>query len=275
MIDEFLNFLNSESNLLQNLVSIFTIFGVIIAVITVILTMINLKAVVRQVYEMQLQRTHSQEPDLFIEPVELFVNFQNEEILFAASWSNNIGDSFSEVNPLPFKITNIGNGVAKYVSLKAYIEKDYLNELIELDKDKIFNLRNLYTDYGMEFFQYEYGEDFKKKSMHNYDMDSTDNQSFNYIRPEQSVSFLLNKSHQAIFNIAILLNCIHFDSKLIPRMKVLVTYYDSFNNKYEKDTDIYIGRSTVKHSFQNDYDISVNFKLEGLNRLPNKDINLD
>ena len=48
---------------------------------------------------MQLQRTHSQEPDLFIEPINLFVNFQNEDILFHAPWSNKDGDKFSKVNP--------------------------------------------------------------------------------------------------------------------------------------------------------------------------------
>lgn len=275
MIEGTLDLLNSESKILQNLVSIFTILGVVIALVTVIVTIINLRAVVRQLKEMQLQRTHSQEPDLFIEPIDLFVNFQNEDILFHAPWSNKDGDKFSKVNPLPIRLTNIGNGVAKYISLKIYFEKDYLNELIELDKNKIFNLRTLLTDYGIEFFQYEYGEE-NKKQMRNHDVDEKEKHSFNYIRPEQSVSFLLNESFKEIFNIAMIINYVGIDSNSIPRMKVSVSYYDSFDNRYEKDIDIFIRRYNINSStLKRNYDFSVSFELNALNRIPEKYINLD
>gem|GEM_PF-6405481 len=275
MIEGILRFLNSESNILQNTVSIFTIIGVIIALVTVILTMINLRAVVKQVKEMQLQRTHSQEPDLFIEPINLSVNYQNEDILFHAPWCNNDGDTFSKLNPLPIKLTNIGNGVAKHVTLKMYFEKDYLKELVGLDNNKIFKLRTLLTEYGMEFFQYEFGYENKRRFSRNYDMDFKKNHFFSFIRTEQSVSFLLEKSYQEIFNIAMIINSL-VDSESIPKIKVSVGYYDSFGNRYEKDIDIFIGNHTVKRiNLQRNYDFSINFELSALNRLPEKYINFD
>lgn len=267
---EILQFLNSESNVLQNLVFIFTIIGVLITLVTVILTMINLRAVVKQVKEMQLQRNHSQEPDLFIEPINLSVNYQNEDILFTSPWRNNAGDLFNKTNSLPIKITNIGNGVAKHVTLNLFFEKDYLNELVDLDIKNTFNLRTLQTDYGMEFFQYEFG-DSKRQASRNHDMDSKDNHFFNYIRKDESVSFLLNTRNQEIFNIAMIINSINSESTSIPRIKASVSYYDSFNTRYEKDIDIFVGSNIVKHvNMQRSYDFSINFELSALNRLPEK-----
>lgn len=274
MLIDILQFLNSESNVLQNLVFIFTILGVLITLVTVFLTIINLRAVVKQVKEMQLQRTHSQEPDLFIEPINLSVNYQNEDILFSAPWWNNIGESFSKISPLPIKITNIGNGVAKHVTLNVFFEKDYLKELVDLDIKNIFKLKTLLTDYGMEFFQYEFGDIDKRHEGRNYDMDNKDNHFFNYIRTDESVSFLLNARNQEIFNIAMIINSINNESKLIPRIKVLVSYYDSFGTRYEKDIDIFIGNNTVKRvNSQRTFDFSINFELSTLNRLPEKYIN--
>lgn len=274
MLIEILQFLNSESNVLQNLVFIFTIIGVLITLITVFLTIINLRAVVKQVKEMQLQRTHSQEPDLFIEPINLSVNYQNEDILFSAPWWNSIGDIFNKANPLPIKITNIGNGVAKHVTLNLFFEKEYLKELVDLDIGNTFNLRTLLTDYGMEFFQYEFGDINKRRASRNHDMDSKDNHFFNYIRTDESVLFLLNARNQEIFNIAMIINSINLESTSIPRIKALVSYYDSFSTRYEKDIDIFIGTNTVKRvNMQSSYDFSIDFELGTLNRLPEKYVN--
>ena len=59
-------------------------------------------------------------------------------------------------------------------------------------------------------------------------------------------------------------------------MKVSVSYYDSFDNRYEKDIDIFIRRYNINSSIlKRNYDFSVSFELNALNRIPEKYINLD
>lgn len=225
--------------------------------------------------EMKKQRVHSQEPDLFIEPKNLFVDYRNEDILFHAPWSNSSGEIFSNDNLLTIEFTNIGNGVAKYVSIEVFFEKDYISELLKSDINNIFNLRTFLTDYGMHLFQYEYGDKNHKRSAHNFDLDFKDKFSFNYIGVETSRSFTLHKNFAEIFNIAMYLNGVNSDSDyIIPRLKLNLCYYDSFNNKYEKDVDIYIG--TVNNQIFTEFDgFASSFSLDGFNRLPEKFIKLD
>ncbi|WP_143595337.1 hypothetical protein, partial [Terribacillus saccharophilus] len=174
MFDDLYNQLNTKSEVLQNLVHIFTIFGVILGALTLILTLVNLRAVHNQLKEMKLQRTHSQEPDLFIEPLKLSVDYQNGDIPIKAPWRNNGGISYDEENLLPITVSNIGIGVAKYVSLNVSLEKDFLTELIGLDVNNTFQMRIAETDYGMDLFQYEYGEIDTNMFMHNHDINTND-----------------------------------------------------------------------------------------------------
>ncbi|MCM3239067.1 hypothetical protein M3589_15190 [Heyndrickxia oleronia] len=273
MISLLTDFLDSAmlSNVLDNLVSIFTIIGVVIAVITVKIANDNLKAVINQLKEMKLQRTHSQEPDIFVESMNLMIDYNDQDILFLAPWYYD-HEEYDKGNLLPISITNIGNGVAKYVSISVNFERDFLYQLVEFDHDKVFNLRALETDYGLELFQYEYGEKYFKKSMHNYDIDNTYFHSFNYIKPQETVTFKLNENIMNIMSLGLYLTCNLYnkDKEFFPRFKIKLSYYDSFNNKYSKDIDVYIGTNNVQHNLETKK-FSVNFELNGLNRLPVKE----
>jgi hypothetical protein len=257
---------------LDSLTNVFTICGVIAGIITIFITYRNLKAVLEQVKEMKVQRMHSQEPDLFIEPIDLSVDYRDEEIVFHAKWSDKNNGIFDENNPLPIKITNIGNGVAKYISIETYFEEDYLYELMEIDEKRIFNIRiPPKNEYGLYFFQYEYGENLKKRSMHNFDIDQKKTFSLNYLRPDQTKHFHLPEDIWRILNMSLYLRANYMDKDLIPRVKVCITYYDSFNNKYVKDIDIYVQSVNIKFSVDDGFNFAIDFVLNALNRLPSKE----
>lgn len=255
---------------LERVVKVTTILGVIITVITVIIAKNNLKSGIEQLKEMKLQRTHSQEPDLFIEPKNLTVEYKEQEIIFDAPWRSSEID-YNNENFLPITLTNIGNGVAKYVTVSMFFERDYLYEVEGIDKGKIFNIRTFETEYGMDLFQYEHKIG-TKKSMHNFDMDETKIIQFNYIKSEQSVEFLLEYNFMKILNLNLFLNGkLDGDERIFPRIKANITYFDSFDNKYTKDVDIYIGSSLSEYDFYSGKH-TVSFELNGLNRLPKKQL---
>jgi hypothetical protein len=272
LLGALINLLNHESEVLQNLVHIFTILGVILGIVTLILTLSNLKAVHNQLKEMKLQRTHSQEPDLFVEPLNLIVDYQNEDILFKAPWRNNRGLSYGDENLLPITVSNIGIGVAKYVSLNVSFEMDFLSELVESDVESIFQMGIKETNYGLKLFQFSNGEKYKNMSSHSYEIDNIYSHNFNYVNPGQSFTFSLDSNIYWILNMALYLDAVNISSEKnpIPRAKVFISYYDSFNNRYEKDADLFIGSKSIQHHLQNQNSFNVSFELNGFNRLPNK-----
>lgn len=249
-----------------------TILGVLITLITILIAMKNLKSGINQLEEMKTQRVHSQEPDLFVESESLTVQYDDENVVFDSSWSSK-GIDYNKDNLLPISVTNIGNGVAKYVTLTVYFELDFLQKIERLDKGQTFNVRILYARdiHEIDLFQYEYRTD-TRNSLHNYDLRTKKTVQFNYIKSGETVNFFMDYDFMQVLNLALYLGGkVKSDEYIIPRVKADISYYDSFDNEYKKDVDIYIGSTKRTHTFTSNKNL-VEFELNALNRLPEKQI---
>ena len=62
---------------------------------------------------------------------------------------------------------------------------------------------------------------------------------------------------------------------LVPVVKVKVKYYDSFNNIYVKDIDLYIDITKFNYNQESEFDFEVNFVINSLNRIAEREVNDD
>jgi ABC-type transport system involved in multi-copper enzyme maturation permease subunit len=257
-----------KTDFLEKTSYLITIGGIVFAAITVFIANKSFKAVVAQIDEMKLQRISSQEPDIFIESMKASIDFNIDEIPFDADIISQ-GIRYSNENLLPITITNIGNGVARYISTTIFFEKDLLKNTVEIDKENIFNLRLLLTDYDMEFFQFEY-EGENKSSGVNYDVDKKKNEHVNYLLPKQSAIIYLNYELMRLFVLMIYLKSKHADdNNYMPQLMIRIKYYDSYNSEYSKDVNIFLSTYRINRSILNTEPL-IDFELNALNRLPIK-----
>lgn len=260
-----------NENKLDILVSIFTIIGITFTVATIAIAKKSLDSGIKQLEEMKLQRLHSQQPDIFLEHIPLSVDYESQIVYFNAPWKNGKSD-INRKNPLNLEIVNIGNGVAKNIGIEIYLEEEYLSQIVEADEKDIFNIEISDTDYGYTFFQYSHGEMYKEHSSSNYDVSRKFHSNYNYLNPNDKTQICLDYKIFQILNMHLFLNASNLMTDKMyyyPRFKFVLSYEDSFGNKYRKETDVIINITSTNLKTTDEWkenNIEAFFDLTPLNK---------
>jgi len=264
----------SPDQQLDMIVSIVSILGIIFTVTTIIIALKSLKSGIGQLKEMKIQRIHSQEPELYLEPIDLKVDYHNQNILFDSPWIYE-DNEITKNDLLKLKFVNIGNGVAKNIKIRIFFEEEYLSQIIESHTSNIFNTRLLETDYGYTFFQYEHDAGDNGFSGTNYDINEEFFYFFNYVMPNNNIEIPLNYKIFKILNMHLFLNesnSFEEQTMYYPRFKLELSYQDSFNNNYSKELDLFLSVNSKNLSFEENNGIKIFFQLQTINKLPIKEI---
>ncbi|KIL46950.1 hypothetical protein KP77_25190 [Jeotgalibacillus alimentarius] len=233
-----------------------------------------------QIEEMKNQKKYSQQPSLFLNKLEdIQVDFSNNELVVNANWIHKDLYENDDNDGFPLKVTNVGYGPALYVNVSVELEEEFINELVETINKNDSNRFQAKVNKKRDGFLYDwlsYSEDIflsekdsfpKKSASTNYDLDYSDIQPIDYILPEKSGVFYLPKKIIKVLNMAIYHdNKLFSEHSIVPRFKIKITFWDSFEEKYEK-IFYYVKFKSSANSNLITNDVKCNFSLLPITQL--------